>query len=81
MCYDIVMGHHIMEKSATTKIKTCLDTFLFLVGLLYIVITYCDLFSVAKVTLNSHTATDYHTEFTFIFWLVLHLRQSLLNRL
>jgi hypothetical protein len=67
------MGCHITEKSATTKIKMCLDTFLFLVGLSHIVATYHDLFSVAKVTPNGHAATDCYTEFTFIFWLVSHL--------
>jgi hypothetical protein len=73
MCYNVVMGCHIMEKSVTTKIKTCLDMFLFLVGLSHVVATYCNLFSVAKLTPNGHTAADCHTEFTFIFWLVLHL--------
>jgi hypothetical protein len=73
MCYDVVMGRHITEKSVTTKIKTCLDTFLFLVGLLGVVTTYCNLFSVAKLTPNGHAATDCCTEFTFIFWLVSHL--------
>jgi hypothetical protein len=81
MCYDVVTGRHIMEKSVTTKIKTCLDTFLFLVGLSHIVATYRDLFSVARVTPNGHAAVDCRTEFTFIFWLVSRLRQSLPNGL
>jgi hypothetical protein len=81
MCYNVVTGRHITEKSATTKIKTCLDTFLFLAGLSRVVTTYCNLFSVAKLTPNGHAAADCRTEFTFIFWLVSHLRQSLLNGL
>ncbi len=33
----VITGHHIMLATATTKIKTCLDTYLFLAGLLQIV--------------------------------------------
>jgi hypothetical protein len=81
MCYDVVMGRHFTEKSATTKMKTCLDMVLFLAGLSRVVATYHNLFSVAKVTPNSHAAADCRTEFTFIFWLVSRLRQSLPNGL
>src|SRR6266566_3165220 len=70
----IVTGRHVTCASATTKIKTCLDTFLFLAGHSRSVA----LFFSQKFTPNGHSPADCRTLPVF-FWLVSRATKSAPN--